>query len=156
MKKFIALGGVVAMGAFGLIGLGSTVATAAPKTGPTAKQQVCTSATNQLTAFAPTAAFDSATLNNEISADNTANAAEVSAETAYITAAMTVINDVDAGATQAQINFDTANFNTSVTNVVNAAVAAGNADLVVFNGSKVVKADNLKNKVLGDFKAAAC
>ncbi len=155
MKKIIALGGIAAMSAFGFIGLGATVASATTPP-PTAKQTVCTSATAQLTGFAPTATFDANTLANEVSADTTANNAVGTAETAYITAAMQVISDVDASASAGQISLDTATFNASVTSIVNAAVAASNSDVIVFAGQKVVKADTLKTKVLNDFVTAAC
>ncbi|MDQ1428647.1 MAG: hypothetical protein QOK39_2123, partial [Acidimicrobiaceae bacterium] len=145
MKKLIALGGIAAMGTFGFLGIGATVASAA--TGPTSRQKVCTQATNLVSGLAPIVAFDTAVFNQANSAAMSARALVAPDVTGYLTTANTVINDVDGTplVTAAQQATDTAAFTAASNKVVADYVAASAADVALFNAQKTQTSDAFKS-----------
>jgi hypothetical protein len=156
MKKLIALGGIAAMGTFGFLGVGATVASAT--TGPTAQQQVCTQATNLVNGLAPIVAFDTAVFNQATTAAASARALVAPDVTDYLTTAMKVIHDVDGtpAVTSAVQASDTAAFTAASNKVVNDYVAASAADVALFNAQKTQTSDAFKSSVYSGLQTAAC
>ncbi|MDP9072635.1 MAG: hypothetical protein M3N98_00425 [Actinomycetota bacterium] len=154
MKKFIAIGSI-ALGSFGLIGMGSVSAFAAT---PTAKATVCTSAGTQLAAQAVKLATDTATGVNTAAALATANTLVATTEGNYITTALKVLNDVDGTpvVTPAVQATDTTAFNTALSSFVSAITGQGSASVADFNAKTAVANDKLLGKVLGDLQSATC
>jgi hypothetical protein len=154
MKKFIAIG-ITALGSFGLIGLGSTAAMAAPTAG-SAEATVCTSAGNQLNSLLTPLGSATTAAATTAATKATANAAVPTAEAAYVTAAMQVIDDVDAAATTAVINADTLLFNSSITSFVNTVVASSAANVADFNAQAALTQLQLQKTTLLDLQSIAC
>jgi hypothetical protein len=156
MKKLIALGGIAAMGTFGFLGIGATVASAT--TAPTSQQQVCTQATNLVNGLAPIAAFDTAVFNQASSAATAARALVAPDVTGYLATAMKVIHDVDGtpAVTAAVQKADTDAFTAASNKVVADYVAASAADLALFNAQKTQTSDAFKSSVYSGLQTAAC
>jgi hypothetical protein len=143
MKKFIAIG-ITALGSFGLIGLGTTAAFAAP----TAHQQVCTSAAAQTITQNAAMTTAQAALTNANVAAGLANTAVGVAEGIYTTDALAVISDVDNGVTQGVLTDATNAFNASITSFVNSVVANSGAKVIAFNAQNAVDQLGLQLNVL--------
>jgi hypothetical protein len=156
MKKLIALGGIAAMGTFGFLGIGATVASAT--TGPTGQEQVCTAATALVNNLAPTVASDTVVFNQATTAATSARALVAPDVTSYVTTAMKVIHDVDGtpAVTAAVQAADSAAFTAASNKVVADYVAASAADLALFNAQKVQTSDAFKVSVYAGLQAAAC
>jgi len=157
MIKKLAVLGIATIGGLGLIGMGAGTAFASNPAPGTAATAVCTSATSQLASQAPALASAGAVASNASGIAATNLAAVGTSETAYVGAAMAVVNDADtSGTLPQQVTADTITFNNSVTAFVNAVVASSAANVTSFNATNALNQLTLQSSVLNNFKNATC